>query len=70
MTAHAKQTSANTVDQSSRILRLPSVIAMTGLGRSTIYRLMSESRFPSPVKVSARAVGWRSEDLAAWRANL
>lgn len=51
-------------------LRMPSVMHMTGLGRSTIYRMMAEQRFPSPVKLSTRAVAWRREDLERWSDDL
>jgi prophage regulatory protein len=51
-------------------LRTPSVMHMTGLGRSTIYRMMAEQRFPSPVKLSTRAVAWRREDLDRWSEDL
>lgn len=51
-------------------LRMPSVMHMTGLGRSTIYRMMAEQRFPSPVKLSTRAVAWRREDLERWSEDL
>jgi prophage regulatory protein len=47
-------------------LRMPSVIRRTGLGRSTIYRLIAERKFPSPVKLAGRAVGWRRSDLDRW----
>lgn len=47
-------------------LRLPSVVQMTGLGRSTIYKLSSQKRFPAPVRLTARAVGWRRVDIERW----
>lgn len=50
----------------SRLLRLPAVIALTGLSRSTIYRLMHEDAFPKGVKPTARTVAWRSSDVSAW----
>ena len=37
--------------------RLPAVIQATGLGRSTIYRLMASGTFPAPVYLGPRAVG-------------
>jgi prophage regulatory protein len=49
-------------------LRMPSVLKKTGLGRSTIYRLMSENKFPAPVRLADRAVGWRRSDLDRWSA--
>jgi prophage regulatory protein len=45
---------------------MPSVMRMTGLGRSTIYRLIAEHKFPYPVRLGARAVAWRRTDLDSW----
>jgi prophage regulatory protein len=50
----------------AEFLRLPSVVRRTGLGRSTIYRLIAQRKFPSPVKLAGRAVGWRRTDLDRW----
>ena len=47
-------------------LRLPTVMQQTGLGRSTIYRLMAERQFPQAVRLSGRAVGWRVADVRQW----
>lgn len=47
-------------------LRMPTVMRMTGLGRSTIYRLIAERKFPSPVRLGPRAVAWRRVDLDQW----
>ena len=46
--------------------RLPIVIQATGLGRSTIYRLVANGAFPPPVHVGPRAVAWRWSDLDRW----
>lgn len=47
-------------------LRMPSVIQITGLGRSTIYRLVAEQKFPSPIRLGVRAVAWRRSEIDAW----
>ena len=47
-------------------LRMPTVMRMTGLGRSTIYRLIADHKFPSPVRLGPRAVAWRRADLDQW----
>lgn len=39
---------------------------ITGLGRSTIYRLVADRRFPRPVRLGCRAVGWRQSDIESW----
>jgi len=46
-----------------RILRLPEVLAVTGLGRSTWYKGISQGRYPKGVKIGDRAVGWRESDI-------
>ena len=48
------------------ILRLPAVKARSGLSRSTIYLRISEGRFPKPVSLGGRAVGWIEEEIADW----
>lgn len=50
----------------SPLLRLPTVIRITGLARTTIYRLMAEEKFPAPVRVGLRAIAWRRADLDRW----
>jgi prophage regulatory protein len=47
-------------------LRLPMVMRMTGLGRTTIYRLIANQKFPSPVRLGPRAIAWRRSDLDRW----
>ena len=42
--------------QPAVFVRMAAVVRMTGLGRSTIYRLMGENKFPSPVRLAKRAV--------------
>jgi prophage regulatory protein len=49
-----------------KIDRLPEVIRICGLKRSTIYRLVKLRRFPSPIKVSDRLVGWAHSDIVGW----
>lgn len=49
-----------------KILRLPVVKARTGLSRSTIYLRVSQGRFPSPVSLGGRAVGWIEAEVDAW----
>lgn len=47
-------------------LRMRAVTRFTGLGRSTIYRLVAQDKFPSPVRLANRAVAWRRTDLELW----
>ena len=66
--AHIDPTTATaaSTEQGPGFARMPSVVRFTGLGRSTIYRMIAAKAFPGPVKLGSRAVGWRWSDLDAW----
>ncbi|TXL78256.1 AlpA family transcriptional regulator [Vineibacter terrae] len=48
------------------ILRLPKVKHRTGLSRSTIYAAVASGKFPKPVTLGTRAVGWIDEEIEDW----
>lgn len=48
------------------ILRLPAVIARTGLSRSSIYLRVAEGTFPQPISLGPRAIGWLEGELTDW----
>jgi prophage regulatory protein len=52
-----------------KILRLPNVLDRTGLSRSTVYLRVTEGRFPRPVSLGARAVGWIETEVEEWIAR-
>jgi prophage regulatory protein len=52
-----------TTPKSRRVLRLPQVIAKTGLGRDSIYRGAREGWFPKHFKLSAHASGWLEDEI-------
>jgi prophage regulatory protein len=49
-----------------KILRLPVVLDRTGLSRSTVYQRVTEGKFPRPVSLGARAVGWIEAEVEEW----
>ena len=51
------------------ILRLPTVKTRTGLSRSTIYLRIAEGRFPTPISLGGRAVGWIEAEVNEWLAR-
>ena len=53
-----------------KIYRLPEVITMTGLSRSSIYLRVSTDEFPKPVKIGRRAVGWPEDSIIAWQSKM
>ena len=49
-----------------RLLRRRQVEEITGMSRSSIYRLMQDGEFPRPVRIGPSAVRWRASDITAW----
>ncbi len=48
------------------LIRLPEVIARTGLKRSSIYAAVQAGTFPAQIPLGARAVAWNSESIEQW----
>lgn len=53
-----------------RMYRLPEVITITGLSRSSIYLRMSTNEFPKPLKIGRRAVGWTEDSIITWQSTI
>lgn len=51
---------------SLKVLRLPQVCSLTGLGRTMIYQMEADLRFPKRIKLGTRAVGWLEQEVHAW----
>jgi len=52
-----------------RIIRLRTVLARTGLSRSTIYRKIREGTFPAQIRISTNGAGWHESDINRWVAD-
>lgn len=48
----------------ARIIRINQVKERTGLSRSTLYSLIKEGKFASPIPIGSRAVGWLESDIS------
>ncbi|PQA78927.1 AlpA family transcriptional regulator [Rhodoferax sp. TS-BS-61-7] len=49
-----------------KLLRLTHVEARTALKKSSIYAGVKSRTFPAPVRLGARAVAWREEEIDRW----
>ena len=49
--------------QPDRIVRLKTVLARTGLSRSTIYHKIAEGTFPTQIMISTNSAGWKEYDI-------
>ena len=52
-----------------KFLRLNDVKALTGLGRSTIYKYIKQGIFPDAVKLGGCSVAWVEIEVQAWIAE-
>ena len=52
-------TPSSELDGIDSIIRFKRFCAITGLGRTTVYTLIANGRLPKPVKIGARACGFR-----------
>jgi prophage regulatory protein len=50
-------------------LRLREIERLTGLSKSTVYRLEALGQFPRRVKLSERASAWRASEVTRWLAD-
>lgn len=49
-----------------KFLREPQVSALTGLSKSTRWRLEKDGRFPKKRQLSAKSVGWLAPEIEEW----
>ncbi len=49
-----------------KIIPRKTVIEMTGLSMSTIWRLMKAGNFPLSIQLSSNRVGWNLNEVEAW----
>ena len=47
-------------------MRLPEVVQMTGVSRSTIYRWMENGEFPRQISLGANTVALLESDVDDW----
>jgi prophage regulatory protein len=52
-----------------RIVRKKDLPQYVGIQRTQIEQLISEGKFPKPIKLSVRAVGWTESSLVEWQAQ-
>ena len=53
-----------------KLIRMHEVLNRTGFFRAWIYRLIKQNRFPKPIKIGERAIGFIESELDIWIENL
>lgn len=49
-----------------RVIRLPEVKNLTGIGRSRLYDLLGRGEFPRPIRLGPASVGWIEAEVTEW----
>ena len=58
------------LDNSTQFMRRTEIEQALRIGRSTIYGLMAQGKFPKPVRISPRSVAWRTSEIEAYLKKL
>lgn len=53
-----------------RLIPLPRVIEIAGLGKTMIYRKVREGTFPKPCKPGGSSTRWSEAEVRAWKENV
>jgi len=59
----------NESPMNDHVLRVPDVVKKTGLSRGTIWRMEKQGKFPSRVKLTDYAIGYRNSEVETWLTN-
>ncbi|MBN2644618.1 MAG: AlpA family phage regulatory protein [Desulfuromonadaceae bacterium] len=60
----------NPITPQDRLLRMPQLLEIVPLGKSTIWAYVRQRKFPAPVKISSRCTVWKESEIQAWLAQL
>lgn len=69
MTSESEGGPVETGGPEDRLLPWDRVRDVTGLSRSTAWRLQQVGDFPKPVRISPNRVGWWESELTAWKST-
>jgi prophage regulatory protein len=49
-----------------QFIRTQQVLEMIGVGRTTLWEMVRDGRFPPPVRITERISGYQLEDVEQW----
>ena len=65
----AKHTQPNDVPESIIYDALPTISAITNMGRTAVYNAIREHGFPEPYQLGARVSRWKRTEVLEWLAS-
>ncbi|MCW1971437.1 UNVERIFIED_ORG: prophage regulatory protein [Pantoea agglomerans] len=48
------------------LIRMSETTRRTGYGKAWIYRLISQNKFPKPIKIGSRAIAFVESEVEEW----
>jgi len=66
VTADTQVTPPDPEPADGTMLRMPDVCRLAGVHESTIKRMVLDGRFPKPMRLSRRSIGWPAREVKAW----
>lgn len=60
----------NNVSDDVKLYSIDDIVDITGLSRTTIYRMMDEGNFPKSIKIGKYTVRWKSSEIRSWIESL
>lgn len=61
---------AEVSERPERLIKLEEVCRRVGLGKSMIYVMIKDGRFPPPYKLSPFASRWSEQEVVTWIAEV
>ncbi|EMO0474738.1 AlpA family transcriptional regulator [Pluralibacter gergoviae] len=52
--------------QPKKLIRFSEALDRTGYGRSWLYKLIAQQRFPQPVKIGSRSIAFVESEVDEW----
>ena len=49
-----------------KIIKRKELLELVSMSKSTLYNQVAENRFPKPIKLANRSVGWLTSDVLEW----
>jgi len=53
-----------------QIVRIKTVMKMTGISRPQLYQMVKRGEFPSQIRLSKRSAGWFKHEIESWMDSL
>lgn len=50
----------------SQIIKTQELVQLLSISTTTLWRLRKENRFPEPIKLTERLIGWKIETIENW----